>query len=123
MATRPLSPHLQIYKLPLAAIISISHRIVGVALFASIISTAAYCLLTLCGINLQLLNDLIFSWFGKLKISFLGVGIIFYTLSEIRYIIWGLNCGFDKTFIKLSNFIILGATIALGMLFINKVWE
>ena len=29
---RPLSPHLQIYRLPLTALLSISHRITGVAL-------------------------------------------------------------------------------------------
>src|SRR4051812_49059632 len=29
---RPLSPHLQIYRLPLAAILSITHRITGVGL-------------------------------------------------------------------------------------------
>ncbi|HEX2245775.1 MAG TPA: succinate dehydrogenase, cytochrome b556 subunit, partial [Gammaproteobacteria bacterium] len=30
--TQPLSPHLQIYKLPLAALLSITHRITGVFL-------------------------------------------------------------------------------------------
>ncbi|MEK9706506.1 MAG: succinate dehydrogenase, cytochrome b556 subunit, partial [Alphaproteobacteria bacterium] len=29
---RPLSPHLQVYRLPLDAILSITHRITGVAL-------------------------------------------------------------------------------------------
>ena len=32
-AARPLSPHLQIYRLPLAAWLSISHRITGVGIY------------------------------------------------------------------------------------------
>ena len=32
MAHRPLSPHLQIYQLPFAAILSITHRVTGVFL-------------------------------------------------------------------------------------------
>ncbi|WP_375211108.1 succinate:quinone oxidoreductase subunit C, partial [Hyphococcus sp.] len=36
--TRPLSPHLQVYRLPLNAKLSILHRITGVALaFAAIL--------------------------------------------------------------------------------------
>ena len=31
-SARPLSPHLQVYRLPLAAWLSISHRITGVGL-------------------------------------------------------------------------------------------
>ena len=34
---RPISPHLQIYKLPLTAIISISHRLTGVFLSVGLI--------------------------------------------------------------------------------------
>ncbi|MGH8499792.1 MAG: succinate dehydrogenase, cytochrome b556 subunit, partial [Methylococcales bacterium] len=30
--SRPLSPHLQIYRLPLTAILSITHRATGVAI-------------------------------------------------------------------------------------------
>ena len=43
----PVSPHLQIYRLPLAAVLSISHRITGVLLtaaavvFAFLIAAAA----------------------------------------------------------------------------------
>ena len=34
---RPLSPHLQIYKLPMLALLSITHRATGVALCAGAI--------------------------------------------------------------------------------------
>ena len=36
-ANRPISPHLQIYKLPLTGIISISHRMTGMLLSAGLL--------------------------------------------------------------------------------------
>ncbi|MGR8979731.1 MAG: succinate dehydrogenase, cytochrome b556 subunit [Gammaproteobacteria bacterium] len=35
--SRPLSPHLQIYKMPLTGILSITHRLTGIALSAGLI--------------------------------------------------------------------------------------
>ena len=37
---RPLSPHLQVYKLPMAAVLSITHRITGVLLFIGLLVLA-----------------------------------------------------------------------------------
>jgi succinate dehydrogenase / fumarate reductase, cytochrome b subunit len=44
--SRPTSPHLQIYKLPLTGVISISHRITGVLLSAGLL-LAVYIFFTL----------------------------------------------------------------------------
>ncbi|MBY0511485.1 MAG: succinate dehydrogenase, cytochrome b556 subunit, partial [Rhodospirillaceae bacterium] len=36
-AARPLSPHLSVYRLPLAAVLSITHRITGIGLTLGIL--------------------------------------------------------------------------------------
>jgi succinate dehydrogenase / fumarate reductase cytochrome b subunit len=48
-SNRPISPHLQIYKLPLTARLSISHRITGVFLSAGFVLFAAALLLISAG--------------------------------------------------------------------------
>jgi succinate dehydrogenase / fumarate reductase, cytochrome b subunit len=40
--TRPLSPHLQVYRLPMTALMSISHRITGVILSGGLLLIAAF---------------------------------------------------------------------------------
>jgi succinate dehydrogenase / fumarate reductase cytochrome b subunit len=47
-ANRPMSPHLQVYKLPLLALLSITHRVTGVALCAGTL-ILVYWLVSLAG--------------------------------------------------------------------------
>ena len=47
--TRPLSPHLQIYKLPLPAVMSITHRISGVVLSSGTLLLALWLMLLASG--------------------------------------------------------------------------
>jgi succinate dehydrogenase / fumarate reductase cytochrome b subunit len=122
MTDRPLSPHLQIYKLPLAAVISISHRIVGAAIFVSAVVIALFCLAWFAHINFIWITNLIFSWLGKLKATGLIFAVIFYALAEVRYIIWGLNCGINSTFVKVSNIVILATTLIISLLCWVKMW-
>jgi succinate dehydrogenase / fumarate reductase cytochrome b subunit len=123
MLSRPLSPHLQIYKLPLAAIVSISHRVMGAIFFVSAIVIALMCLVWFTGINLTWMSSLIFSWLGKLKMTWLVLGVVFYALAEIRYIIWELNMGMSPTFVNISNLTILLLTAAISMGCWIKIWS
>jgi succinate dehydrogenase / fumarate reductase cytochrome b subunit len=123
MFKRPLSPHLQVYKLPLAARISISHRVIGAFFFGGIVIVALYSLLILFSINFSCVNCLIFSWFGKLISSLLIAAINFYILTEIRYIIWGFNLGFHSLFVKTSNILIIVLSVIFSLLCWRIIWE
>ncbi|WP_241760184.1 succinate dehydrogenase, cytochrome b556 subunit [Anaplasma marginale] len=49
LRSRPLSPHLQVYKLPVAALLSITHRASGLFLFFWIVgAVVAFCPAALC---------------------------------------------------------------------------
>lgn len=123
MRQRPLSPHLQVYKLPAAAIISISHRILSGALYFMGVVFALYCVLDVFGMDLSWLQSIVFSWWGKLKITFILPMLVFYALSEIRYIIWFYNSGFSKSFVCLSNSLTGGVTIVSAMFFAWYIWS
>lgn len=122
MISRPLSPHMQIYKLPLAAVISISHRIMGAVLFVSAIVIALFCLAWFAHINLSWITDLTFSWLGKIKATWLIAGVVLYALAEIRYIIWGLNHGITPTFVNTSNVVIIATTFTISLMCWVKMW-
>lgn len=123
MLSRPLSPHLQIYKLPLAAIISISHRAMGAIFFVSAVVTALISLVWLTGINLTWMSPLIFSWLGKVKMTWLVLGVIFYALAEVRYTVWELNMGMSPTFVNTTNVAILLITLIISMGCWVRIWS
>lgn len=122
MSSRPLSPHLQIYKLPLAAIISISHRVAAVITFAFIACVGLYALLYVAGFNLGGLNAFVFSSLGRVLVSLFSVCLSFYFAAEIRYIIWGLNRGLSPGFVTASNYSIIAATAVLSVLCVQAIW-
>lgn len=122
MMGRPLSPHMQIYRLPLAAVISIAHRIMGAVLFVSAVVIALFCLAWIAHINFSWITNLIFSWLGKIKATWLIVGVVFYGLAEIRYIIWGVNQGISPTFVSASNVLIVATTFVISAMCWIKIW-
>jgi len=122
MVQRPLSPHLQAYRLPLAAIISITHRIVGAILFVVGIAVSLYCLLWLVGVNLIWADFVLFSFVGRLKLSFGVVLTVFYILAELRYILWGCNIGINNTFVRQSNGLILLGTGIISGICLMCIW-
>lgn len=122
MISRPLSPHLQIYKLPLAAIISISHRMMGGVFFAAGIFVALICLAWVSHINMSWLSAIVFSWFGKIKAAWLVVGVIFYAMAELRYITWGMNYGLTPAFVTTSNILIMLGTTVISTICWVKIW-
>ena len=85
--TRPLSPHLQIYKLPLTALLSISHRITGVinsvgALFLVLVLARAAGGEESFGFASALLS----SWFGYLVLFGFTLALYFHFCNGIRHL-------------------------------------
>ncbi|TAL00598.1 MAG: succinate dehydrogenase, cytochrome b556 subunit, partial [Rhodospirillaceae bacterium] len=62
---RPLSPHLQIYRLPLAAVLSMTHRITGVGLVLGLVLVTWWVASAAYGPDAYTAaTDIIGSWFG-----------------------------------------------------------
>ena len=95
-AKRPLSPHLQIYKPQLTMVMSISHRISGVALCAGAV---------LISIGLLALADGYESWtyfraqcgtlVGKLIIAAFLLALVYHWLNGLRHLGWDAGYGLD----------------------------
>ena len=111
--TRPLSPHLQIYRLPLTAWLSITHRITGIGLALGtllltwwVASAAsgpeAYDVATAC----------IRSWFGLLILFGFSVALYFHLCNGIRHLVWDAGRSFDLASTARGNvFVLLGTAV------------
>lgn len=95
-SNRPLSPHLQVYKLPLTGIISITHRMTGVMLSLGLIFFV--CILwniaegELAFAELQKILDF---WLFKLIYWGFVFALFFHLCHGIRHLIWDTGKGFE----------------------------
>ena len=117
----PLSPHLQIYKPQITSLLSISHRISGVALnFVLVILVLGLLCITLGESYFELLISLINSFPIKIIIFLAILGFSYHFLNGIRHIIWdfGFLLGIRSSAI-FGYFII--ATSIISSIFISRL--
>ena len=99
---KPLSPHLQIYRLPLTAILSISHRLSGVILGFVYISFVF--ILLVLAFNVEMFNILLAyfnNFIGKIIVALASLTIFYHMTNGVRHMVWDLGYGFEKP--KLST--------------------
>jgi succinate dehydrogenase cytochrome b subunit len=93
---RPLSPHLQIYKMTLTFVMSGFHRVTGFVLYFGILLLTWWLVAAASGPNAYA----IFEWFigsliGRLVLLGYTWGLIHHTLGGIRHLIWDTDHGFE----------------------------
>ena len=115
--TRPLSPHLMHYKLPLTAWLSISHRATG------IVNSAAIVLLVIVVAGAAggpesygLAAALVDSWFGKLVLFGLTLTLYYHLCNGIRHLFWDIGRGLAVDTAMKSAYVCLAAAAALSVI-------
>ncbi len=111
---RPLSPHLQIYRLPLTAIMSISHRATGVALSGGALLLVWWLLAAAAGPEaFATAQGFMGSWFGMLVLFGFTCALMYHLCNGIRHLFWDAGYGFTLDAAHQSNLITLGASVVL----------
>tara|TARA_B100000953_G_C17829438_1_gene361341 strand:- start:37 stop:429 length:393 start_codon:yes stop_codon:yes gene_type:complete len=114
---RPLSPHLQIYKPQLTSVLSIAHRITGVAL--SILSL--FIPLTLLSVALgidyfNILKAFLANVFIQLLITASIFVLAYHLLNGIRHLFWDYGMGLSMRDTYLSGYLVLIVSVLLTLL-------
>lgn len=111
---RPLSPHLQIYRLPILALMSISHRITGVGLVAGLLVLAWWLGSAAAGPQaFAFTQDLLGSPIGYLALFGWTVALFFHLGHGIRHLLWDTGWGFELPKAYMSGGVVLVATAVL----------
>src|SRR4051794_41969866 len=93
-AGRPLSPHLQIYKPQITSVLSISHRITGLALTVGTLLLVWWLLAAAAGpAAYAQAQAFIGSWPGTLLLIGWAYALFFYLCNGIRHLLWGAGHG------------------------------
>ena len=94
--SRPLSPHLQIYKLPPTALMSVLHRGTGVVLCIGTLFLVLVLASAAVGAdNFAGTYNLLSSWFGYLVLFGFTFSLYAHFCNGIRHLLWDMGYGFD----------------------------
>ncbi len=96
-SSRPLSPHLSIYRFTLTMTMSIVHRITGGALYFGTL-LVAWWLTAAAGPQsyFDFVNGIFGSWFGRLVLFGYTWALMHHMAGGIRHLIWDTGVGLEK---------------------------
>lgn len=114
---RPLSPHLQVYRLPLAAMLSILHRATGVFLsLGSLLLVWWLVSVALGEVTFNATSAIISSFIGQLVLLGWTFSLFFHLSNGIRHLFWDAGYGFELTTVARSSIAVIASAGILTML-------
>ena len=114
---RPISPHLQVYKPQITSVLSIFHRITGVALtFGLILSVAWIFTLSLGEEYFEYFSLFIKSWFGLLILFGFTFALSYHFCNGIRHLFWDAGYGYEIETVHKSGLAVLIVSFSLTTL-------
>ena len=116
---RPLSPDLQIYRPQLTSVLSITHRLSGVALSIGSPLLVYWLMAAAAGQPAYaILHGYLASWLGLLLLLAWTFSLFFHLCNGIRHLFWDTGHGFDLQTIYASGW----AVVAISLGFTLAVW-
>jgi succinate dehydrogenase / fumarate reductase, cytochrome b subunit len=113
-ATRPMSPHLSIYKPLINMVMSIFHRITGMALYFGTLLLAWWLIAVAQGPSYySYVNELLGHPFGKLILIGYTWALIHHMLGGMRHLYWDTGRGFNLSTINRLSWLTLVGSIIL----------
>ena len=116
-ASRPLSPHLQVYKWQITMVLSISHRATGVALSVGTLLLAWWLVALAMGPQaFEVVQGFVGSWLGKLLLLGWSFSLFFHLANGIRHLFWDAGYGFENKTTTASGWVVVVASVALTVI-------
>ena len=123
MNERPLSPHLQVYRLPWTALLSITHRITGVFLSLGMIILVVILMAVAQGTEqFDLTHGFLQSVLGRLFLWGWIFSLLFHLCHGFRHLIWDTGHGFDRDSLNRFALIEMAAVLLLTATVFFLVW-
>jgi succinate dehydrogenase / fumarate reductase cytochrome b subunit len=113
---RPLSPHLQVYRPQITSVLSITHRISGVALGAGALLLTWWLVAAVEGPeSFNEVQAVIGSWYGRLLIFGFTLAFFFHLSNGVRHLFWDLGYGLELRSVYRSGWVVMVLTLVLTL--------
>lgn len=117
---RPLSPHLQVYRLEYTMLLSGGHRIAGMALSLAFVALVAVLAALAAGPDCYAtVAGWLGSWVGKLIFAAAVTGFWYHFTTGLRHLRWDAGIGFERAEARRSARV---AVVAIVLLSAVSVW-
>lgn len=114
---RPLSPHLQVYRLPVAAVTSILTRITGHALVAGILLLVWWLVAAVSSPGAFAVADWVLrSWIGFIVLTGSAWALWYHTLAGIRHLFYDAGIGLEIDQARNSSWAIIAGSVVLTLI-------
>ena len=122
--SRPLSPHLSIYRFTLTMTMSILHRATGIALYAGMALLAWWLVAAAFGDGaLAVVHWVFASWFGQLVLFGFTLVLFHHLLGGIRHFLFDFGVGFSHAGrFGLARANVIGSVLLTLLVWIGFVW-
>ena len=116
MTNRPISPHLQVYRPQLTSVLSILHRITGVALAVGTILLVYWLIAAASGpVAFASAEALIGSWIGRILLFGWTFALYFHLTNGIRHLFWDAGFGFELKTVYASGWTVVALAAVLTL--------
>jgi succinate dehydrogenase / fumarate reductase cytochrome b subunit len=116
MSERPLSPHLQVYRLPVTALLSITHRFTGVALSVGTVLWVLFLMAVAQGeAQYAVAQAVLGSIPGRLVLWAWIFALLFHLCHGIRHLIWDTVHGLERDTLLRHGYLEIGASVLLTL--------
>ncbi len=114
---RPLSPHLGIYRPQLTSVLSILHRMTGVAMVAGALIFTYWITAAAYGPeHFERAQSVLGSWFGRVVLLCLTVSLYYHLCNGIRHLAWDAGLGFALPRLQATGWLVVAATLVLTLI-------
>jgi succinate dehydrogenase cytochrome b subunit len=112
--TRPLSPHLQVYRWQLTSVLSILHRASGLALSAGTILLVWWLAAAAEGPAAYAgMQGFLGSWIGLVLLFLWSLALYYHLCNGLRHLVWDTGHGLELPQVYRGGWAMLAATVAL----------
>lgn len=114
--SRPLSPHLQVYRPQLTSVLSIAHRGTGIFLTLGTV-LLVYWLLSIASGPEAYANAraVLGSWFGQLVLFLWTFALFYHLCNGVRHLFWDIGFGFELPTVYTSGKAVLIVSVVLTL--------
>lgn len=114
---RPMSPHIQIYKPQLTSVMSILHRITGIALAPGVLLLIYWLVAAASGPQaFARAQSILGSFPGQTVLFGFTLAMSYHLFNGLRHLVWDAGMGMDLRSTYISGYLVMAATVVLTLL-------
>ncbi len=109
---RPLSPHLQVYKIQITSLLSILHRVTGIVLYAgSVLLTLWFVALAAGPQSYEAMQDFLLSSIGLILLMGWSFSFFYHLCNGIRHLMWDIGLGYEMSAVRLTGWMVIISSV------------